>query len=99
MTTIGTLQGYLGQNGFVQQTGFSAATGLANIPAKSQFAVIQCESKDVRWRDDGTDPTTTVGMVLTAGSTLIYTANFSNIKFIEVASGAKLNISYYKVGQ
>lgn len=97
MTTIGTLQGFLGQNGYVQETSLATATGLSNIPNKSQFVVIQCEGQDVRWRDDGVDPTASVGMVLSAGQELIYTATIANLKFIEVAAGAILNVSYYRI--
>jgi hypothetical protein len=81
--------------GYQQITNVSAAVGLT-IPVGTAFALIQAESQNVRWRDDGTDPTATVGMVLMAGSTLEYDgSSFASIKFIEVAASAKLNISYY----
>jgi hypothetical protein len=57
---------------------------------------IQCLVAPVRYRDDGTDPTTTVGMLINAGETIWYPGDLTHIKFIEVTSGAELNISRYK---
>ena len=59
------------------------------------FALIIAESKDVRWRDDGTDPTASVGMPLAVGVPLQYDGDLTRIKFIETAASAKINISYY----
>lgn len=88
--------------GYQQITSLSAATGLT-VPIvdkngnKQQptFALIIAESKDVRWRDDGTNPTASVGMPLAVGVPLQYDGDLTNIKFIETAASAKLNISYY----
>lgn len=81
--------------GYSQITSLSSAAGLGTIPAGSSYAVIECESQAVRWRDDGTDPTTSVGMSLSAGDTLTYDGSLPKIKFIEVAASAKLNVSFY----
>lgn len=81
--------------GYQQITNVSAAVGLT-VPAGTSMALIQVETQTVRWRDDGTNPTATVGMVLAPGSTLEYTgSSFGSIKFIEVAASATINISYY----
>lgn len=58
--------------------------------------MIQAESQNVRWRDDGVNPTASVGMVIVANDTLFYTGDFSAIKFIEVTGSAKLNIIFYE---
>jgi hypothetical protein len=81
--------------GYEQITGLSAATALTPA-AGATVAVVQAESQDVRWRDDGTAPTASVGMVLKAGEV----ARFSNtplasVKFIETTASAKLNVAYY----
>ncbi len=63
-----------------------------------RFARIQAETQSVRWTDDGsTTPTASLGFVLTAGSTLEVTnmASVLALKFIEVTSSAKLNVSFY----
>jgi hypothetical protein len=80
--------------GYQQITSLSAATTLT-IPAGTDYAIIQPETQAVRWRDDGTDPTASVGMQLPLGGELTYDAQLTRIKFIETAASAKLNISYY----
>lgn len=67
-------------------------TGLNVMPT---IALITPETNGVRWRDDGTAPTASVGMPLAAGVTLQYDGDLHKIKFIEQTASAKLNISYY----
>lgn len=84
--------------GYQQITTVSAATALT-VPTGAKEAIITVEGQAVRYRDDGTDPTATVGMPLAVtgtGQPLDYTGTLSAIKFIEQTSGAKLNILYYK---
>ena len=88
--------------GYQQITSLSAAAGLtvpttdkAGNKQQPTFALIFAEGKDVRWRDDGTNPTASVGMPLAVGVPLQYDGDLTNIKFIETAASAKLNISYY----
>lgn len=86
---------YAKAKGYQQLTSLAAATALT-VPAGTSFALINAETQDVRWRDDGTDPSATVGMLIAAGSTLQYeAADLAIIKFIQTAASAKLNISYY----
>jgi hypothetical protein len=59
------------------------------------MVVLQCTAQNVRWRDDGTAPTSSVGMVLVVGDTLYYDGDLTKIRFIEAAGGAKLDVSYY----
>ncbi len=88
--------------GYQQITSLSAATGLT-VPVTDKqgnkkqptFALIVAESQGVRWRDDGTAPTASVGMPLAVGVPLQYDGDLTGIKFIEQAASAKLNISYY----
>jgi hypothetical protein len=88
--------------GYQQITSLSAATGLTvpskdvqGLACKPSIAMITPETQAVRWRDDDTDPTASVGMPLAAGTTLQYDGDLTKIKFIEQTAGAKLNISYY----
>lgn len=81
--------------GYQQVTSLSSAAGLT-VPAGTSLVLIQAESQNVRWRDDAVDPTTTVGSLLMAGSTLEYDgSSAASLKFIEVTASAKLNVSYY----
>jgi hypothetical protein len=88
--------------GFQQITSLAASTALTvpDIPGgggrKATFARIQCTAQSVRWRDDGTAPTASVGMLMTvAPNELQYDGDLAAIRFIEAAGGAVLNISYY----
>jgi len=88
--------------GYQQITSLSSATNLTvpqNTPngqnAKPVFALIVAEGQAVRWRDDKTSPSATVGMPLATGVPLQYDGDLTNIRFIEQTAGATLNISYY----
>lgn len=80
--------------GYQQITSLSAAVGLA-VPAGARYATIVAETQAVRWRDDGTNPTTSVGMSLPTGVILDYSGDLAAIKFIEATASAKLNVAYY----
>lgn len=91
---IGVSSGVFAPLGYQQITSLSAATALT-IPAGATVAVIQAETQAVRWRDDGTNPTASVGQPLTTGVLFTYRGNLTAIKFIEQTASAKLNVSYY----
>lgn len=79
-----------------------SATALASVPSPARpnnpvrYAVICAEAYGVRFRDDGVDPTATVGMPLPAGACFIYAANPASLKFIRTGSStAIVNVLYY----
>lgn len=72
----------------------ASATALT-VPDGAGYAIIQVESKSVRWRDDGVDPTGSVGMLLPADSAMVYDGDLTQLRFIRTESGATLNVSYY----
>lgn len=81
--------------GYQQITSLSAAVA-PTVPANTERCLLQAETQNVRFRDDGTDPTATVGMILVAGAAPFpYEGNVSALKFIEATASAKLNILYY----
>ena len=80
--------------GYVQLTNLATATG-GGI-GTGRVALIQTLNQNVRWRDDGTAPTTTVGMRLHAGETFLYTGDLRELLLIEEVAGAELNISTYE---
>lgn len=66
------------------------------IPTGTEVVTLEAEGQNVRYRDDGQNPTPTVGMLLVANK--IYTltvAQIAAMRVIETASGAKLNVTYY----
>ena len=88
--------------GYQQITSLSSAPALtvpqkdiAGLAGSPRIAIITPEGQAVRWRDDGVNPTSTVGMPLAVGVTLQYDGDINQIKFIEQSAGAKLNITYY----
>ena len=80
--------------GYQQITSLSAAAALT-VPSGATLAIITPESQAVRWRDDGTDPTSAVGMPVPISTVLSYDGDLQRIRFIEQAASAKLNVSYY----
>ncbi len=78
---------------YVQIADVSSAVGVPY--GGGRVALIQVLNQHVRWRDDGTNPTTTVGMRIHAGETIFYVGNLRKIKFIEEAAGAEVNIAMY----
>lgn len=84
--------------GYEQVTDLSSASGLT-VPSGADFALVQAVTQDVRWRDDGTSPTGSVGMVLAAGDTLSYDGDLSTFEAIETSASAELNVAYYVGGQ
>jgi hypothetical protein len=81
--------------GYQQITALSASTALT-VPIGASFAVIVPETQAVRYRDDGTAPTGSVGQPLAVGVVLTYAGNLAAIRFIEQAASAKLNVLYYR---
>ena len=90
-----TVPGHLIPLGYQQITSLSGSTALT-VPDKASLAVIQPESQNVRYRDDGVAPTASTGMKIVANDLLFYTGDFSAIRFIEETGSAKLNVTYYR---
>lgn len=89
------------QAGFGKPLGFQQITGLntvkaLTVPAGASWALIDAESQVVRWRDDGTDPTATVGKRLASGGEMLYDGDLAAIRFIEETASAKLNVTFYR---
>lgn len=80
--------------GYQQITSLSASTALT-VPTGATMALIVADTQGVRWRDDGTAPTASVGMPLAVGVSLSYDGDLKAIRFIQQAASATLNVSYY----
>jgi hypothetical protein len=88
--------------GYQQISAATLATATAlTIPAGASVALVSVDTAAVRWRDDGTAPTTSIGMQLIGTATLSPTLAFAGasmaaVKFILVGAGSPiLNVSYY----
>jgi hypothetical protein len=85
--------------GFQMLTVSNAAVGLT-VPTSGfpTYALIQCETNPVRWRDDGTNPTASVGNLLSVGGVLKYDGPLANFKAIrQGGADGTLSVSYYSV--
>lgn len=81
--------------GYQQITSTSSAFSLT-VPAGARIAMIVAEAQHLRWRDDGTAPTTSVGMLLkTTDPPLVITDNLAAFQGINATAGTIVNISYY----
>jgi hypothetical protein len=65
------------------------------IPAGATYAIIVPETQAVRFRDDGTDPTATIGFPVAIGQVLELVGLLGPYRFIAQTAGAFVNISYY----
>lgn len=68
-------------------------TGLQSMPVQ---AVIICEGAGIRWRDDTTAPTASVGMPIAVGTTFVYDGDLTRLRIIQQAATATINVAYYK---
>lgn len=80
--------------GYQQITATTVAVGLTP-PAGARLAVVDVEAQNARWRDDGTAPTSTVGMRWLSDNEYVYSGNLAAIQFINEVAGTILNVSYY----
>lgn len=74
-------------------TTIAAASSTSGGPS---MVLLQATGQHIRWTDDGTTPTATVGMLLYAGGDPYpFTGNLAQLQLIQVAATAVLNVSYY----
>jgi len=93
--SMGTHDQSLTPVGYEQHVSFSGAA----VPLKikdSSYLLLQATGTAVRWRDDGTAPTATVGMQLDANQDFWYTGDPKAIKAIGIDGSSVLNVSGYK---
>lgn len=95
LPNVGTRNGPITPLGYQQITSLSSATALT-VPTGATIAYVTVETQGVRWRDDGTSPTASIGNPVAAGAQLVYSGNLSAIKFIQQAASATIDVAYYQ---
>lgn len=80
--------------GYQQITSLGTATGML-VPAGASMVLVVVEGGSVRWRDDGVDPTASVGMPVYAGASMNYEGPLSQLKFISSSGAPVINVTYY----
>jgi hypothetical protein len=79
------------------QFGLSVTTNTTlTVPAGTRVAQFSVETADVRWTDDGTSATTSVGHLARNGSAWQSAGPLAAMKFTAVSGSPTLNVSYYK---
>lgn len=72
------------------------ASGTYTVFPTCQHVLIRVESADVRWTDDGTAPTASLGMPLLDGESFYYSGTPSALKFIgQTSTTAKVHLTFY----
>ena len=71
----------------------------AGIPNGTTHILITCAAQAIRWRDDGTAPTTAVGYPLAVGTELVYAGSgLAQLRLIAQSAGAVVNMAAYGSG-
>lgn len=73
----------------------TTVTELPDPPDGTIIALIKIEGAAARYRDDGVDPTTSLGMPIAVGESLVYDALMIDMRMIGQADGSKVNVAYY----
>lgn len=78
-----------------QQITVSALSTLT-IPTGAIFAYLTVETSPIRYRDDGTAPTSTVGYPVAVGTQLYYAGTLSAVQLIAQSGTPVVDVLYYK---
>ena len=78
----------------------SSAVGLSScsggIPSGATMAYIQSEVAGVRYRDDGTAPTSSVGVIIANATPIFYVGTLSALQFIAQSGSPLLDVLFYR---
>ncbi len=72
--------------------GFEQSTSRLHVPAATATTKLTAGLSDVRWRDDGTAATPTVGHLLSAGKSVWYFGDAKKLRF-----NGTVDASFYEV--
>lgn len=77
----------------------TSAVGLASIPGDASRAVVVVEAQPLRYREDGTDPTASVGFLAVAETVFVLPSRNAILQFKAIRSGgtdSAISVNYYK---
>lgn len=81
--------------GYQQITAVPTGTFLT-VPTGARMVQICVETQAIRYRDDGTAPTASVGMPVPAATCFTYSGSLPAIQFIQQTGTAVLDALYYR---
>jgi len=94
-----TTSDFISPLGYCQLTSVSASTLVSScsggIPQSTGWATLCVDTAAIRWRDDGTAPTASVGMPIAAGQCFYYSGTFATLRVIAQSGSPVVNISFY----
>ena len=100
--SMATITGYRRPLGYQQIDSTTLGTGAVALTFPTAvagsvpgYAILQCQGGAVRWRDDGVDPTASVGMTIPANGELDYCGDLSKIKLITSSGTPTVDVSIY----
>lgn len=80
--------------GYGQNATLTTVSALPTIPGSSVTALVIPRGA-IRWRDDGTNPTASVGMYLAADQPLSYQGSLAAFRMVAVTGSVEVNVSFY----
>lgn len=86
--------------GYCQLTSLASATLISTcsggIPTGARFAEVCSETVALRYRDDLTSPTASVGMPITASTCFQYAGPLAAFSVIQQAASGIIDVTFYK---
>lgn len=80
----------------VEQLSVGATAVSLNPPGNANIAEIIVEGVNIRYRDDNTDPTAAVGMLVGAGTGgFPYSGDLTKFRMISTGGTATVDVAYY----
>ena len=79
-------------------TSSSASLTSGSIPPGATAAFISVETANIRYRDDGAAPTTSVGQIVPSATNLFYSGTLSAMQIIAVSGSPVVDVSFYRGG-
>lgn len=96
MAKTAVVQSENGPRGPGQQLSVTtSASSTLTVPGGAYIAHIQAYDGNIRYRDDGTSPTTTTGMCIFAGGDKWYIGDLDAIELISETGTVEVNVLYY----
>lgn len=78
----------------------NASASALTVPAGANMAIISVEGNSIRFRDDGTAPTTSIGVIVNPGSTLelhdVVLLKAIQLIAVDNSASAVINASFYQ---
>jgi hypothetical protein len=78
-----------------QKFGAVVSSGFTSVPVGATVAFMSIEGANVRMRDDGTNPTSSTGVLFLIGGPWPYQGPLAAAQFIQTAATATINVCFY----